>query len=361
MRSESLFRAIRGFTTALLILAAALAAFGQNAPAPPAAAPTSLLVPAPPPSIPAPASDRPVVPAAIQPLLAFHDSEIKFSLPDLMDVLRDRRHEGWVLAAYPDPRTGRPLIGAGFSLDLPDRPHPQTDPLNPHPFLEPSSAELWQAAGLDPARLRQILDDFQANAALWRAVRRHRRRIPALPSEITDQDAEALLRISVIQSVENARAYCRNFDQLTGPQQMAVTQLVYQMGVNLGEFGQFLSLINDGPLAGPAPAAVVPASASLDTADEPSTFDIRYWNDVQDTLIHSQWARLYRARAIAVIAMLDPRYAVDPAASEHRVAQVLRPVRHRHRRRPALRTASYHRRSGRTLAHRSSRTRRRKA
>jgi hypothetical protein len=59
-------------------------------------------------------------------------------------------------AAYPDLKTGHPLIGAGFNLDLPAREHPQRDPFNPHPFLEPSSAELWQAAGLDPERLRTI-------------------------------------------------------------------------------------------------------------------------------------------------------------------------------------------------------------
>ena len=65
----------------------------------------------------------------------FHLSNLKFELSTLMDTLRDRRHEGWVLAAYPDPKTSKPLIGAGFSLDLPEREHPQTDPINPHPFL----------------------------------------------------------------------------------------------------------------------------------------------------------------------------------------------------------------------------------
>ena len=45
-------------------------------------------------------------PASVQPLLGFRDSEVKFSLADLMSLLRDHRHEGWVLAAYPDPNTG---------------------------------------------------------------------------------------------------------------------------------------------------------------------------------------------------------------------------------------------------------------
>jgi hypothetical protein len=79
---------------------------------------------------------------AVEQLRSFTEGDVKFDLRDLMELLRDRRHEGWVLAAYPDPKTGHPLIGAGFSLDLPAREHPQRDPLNPHPFIEPSSVEL---------------------------------------------------------------------------------------------------------------------------------------------------------------------------------------------------------------------------
>src|SRR5581483_4403167 len=52
----------------------------------------------------------------LDPLVNFKSSDIKFNLQSLMDTLRDNRHEGWVLAAYPDPKTSRPLIGAGFSL-----------------------------------------------------------------------------------------------------------------------------------------------------------------------------------------------------------------------------------------------------
>ena len=85
-----------------------------------------------------------------QALLDFKDSDIKFKLRNLMDILRDHQHEGWVLAAYPDPNTRRPLIGAGFSLDVQATEHPQRDPLNPHPFASASPAELWQAAGLAP-------------------------------------------------------------------------------------------------------------------------------------------------------------------------------------------------------------------
>ena len=104
-------------------------------------------------------------------LLDFKDSDIKFNLQSLMEILRDHKHEGWVLAAYPDPNTNRPLIGAGFSLDVEATPHPQRDPLNPHPFVEPSSAELWQAAGLPPDRLQQILADFERDQARCRRKR----------------------------------------------------------------------------------------------------------------------------------------------------------------------------------------------
>src|SRR5690348_13319737 len=45
---------------------------------------------------------------SIQPLLDFKESDIKFSLQAMMNTLRDNRHEGWVLAAYPDPKTSRP-------------------------------------------------------------------------------------------------------------------------------------------------------------------------------------------------------------------------------------------------------------
>lgn len=277
-------------------------------------------------------SDAPAIPVptmaitpAVQLLEEFRPSDVKFSLDDLMDVLRDRRHEGWVLAAYPDPKTAGPLIGAGFSLDLPAREHPQTDPLNPHPFLEPSSAELWQAAGLDGAQLQQILSDFHQRLETT-GTKQFRRQIRTLSPQITEGQAILLLRIAAVQAIYNARAYCRNFDQLTASQQMAMSQLVYQMGVNLAEFNQFLGLVNDDSLAGPAPHPTAAANA-------------QYWGTVQQSLIHSQWARLYRVRAISVIAMLDPRYENNPRMAERRVGATLRPaVSHRRRGRAAAST-----------------------
>lgn len=314
--------------------------------APSSAAPPGVLIAAP--------SAAAVHPdAALQALLNFHDSEIRFHIPELMDILRDRRHEGWVLTAYPDPKTSRPLIGAGFSLDLPERPHPQPDPLNPHAFLEPSSADLWQAAGLDPQRLQRILDEYHARVDAW-GVRGFRRHMVSLDPDITDADADSLLRIAIIQAVENARAYCRNFDSLTASQQMALTQLVYQMGVNLAEFDHFLALINNEPdpsltaatadaaSVGTALAAIANAPAEAVAPALPDT-DAGRWNAIQVSLEQSQWAHLYRTRAVAVIAMLDPRYAESPSLAEHRIAATLHPaVRHRRRSRsaPGLRVAS---------------------
>ncbi|QNI32447.1 hypothetical protein H7849_26350 [Alloacidobacterium dinghuense] len=253
-------------------------------------------------------------------LLDFKDSDIKFSLQTLMDTLRDTRHEGWVLAAYPDPKTSRPLIGAGFGLDVPATEHPQLDPLNPHPFIEPSSAQLWQAAGLDSDQLQTILDRFNRDLNAWKKKKYRRKiRMHTLTPELTNVEATRLLRISSIQAVQNARAYCRDFDQLTGPQQMALSQLVFQMGVNLEEFVQFLSAIND---------------STLQTAEPPATIapEDAHWKTVQRTLIESQWAHQYTSRATSVIAMFDPEYLDDPPAAERRVAAELPPPVRHHRR-----------------------------
>ncbi|HTV64982.1 MAG TPA: hypothetical protein VMD98_05220 [Bryocella sp.] len=296
--------------------------------------------------------------SSLQPLLDFKDSDVKFNLQTLMNTLRDNRHEGWVLAAYPDPKTSRPLIGAGFSLDLPAREHPQTDPLNPNQFLEPSSAQLWQAAGLEPARLETMLEQYDRELAAWKKNRFRRKiRTHQLFPEIEEEDAMKLLRVSAIQAIYNARAYCRNFDQLTGPQQMALTQLVFQMGVNLEEFTQFLFAINHPGSPGvvqtsesPAPTetgftvTTQPASAtagfSAPLTPPTPVGDLGYWKSVQETLIHSDWARRYSTRSISVIAMLDPNYELAPWEAEAKVRAEVHPLRRRHRRAATVRRAS---------------------
>jgi hypothetical protein len=238
-----------------------------------------------------------------------------------MNTLRDNRHEGWVLAAYPDPKTSRPLIGAGFSLDVMATEHIQRDPLNPHPFLEPSAAQLWQAAGFDSARLQSILDQYDRDLKKWKK-KNFRRKIKthALPPQLTDEEAMRLLRISTIQAVHNARAYCRDFDQLTASQQMALSQLVFQMGVNLEEFVQFLSALNGDP--------------SYHGAAQPEggiQGESEHWKTVQLTLIQSQWAKRYTTRAVAVIAMFNPDYYEDPREAEREVQAKLRPPAKHHR------------------------------
>jgi hypothetical protein len=251
-----------------------------------------------------------------QPLFDFRESDVKFNLTTLMNTLRDSRHEGWVLAAYPDPKTSRPLIGAGFSLDVAATEHVQRDPLNPYPFIEPSSAQLWQAAGLDGGRLQAILDQYDRDLKKWKK-RNYRRKIRThqLTPEITAEEAMSLLHISAIQAIDNAKAYCRNFDQLTASQQMALSQLVYQMGVNLEEFVEFLSAMNDGSRDATQP------QGSMESEEE-------HWKSVQSTLIQSQWAKRYSNRAATVIAMFDPDYAQDPKGAERQVEAKLRPPAH---------------------------------
>ncbi len=264
-------------------------------------------------------STPPEVSPPLQPLLDFKDSDVKFNLASLMNTLRDSRHEGWVFAANPDPKTSRPLIGAGFSLDVAATEHVQHDALNPYPFLEPSSAQLWQAAGFGSARLQSILDQYDRDLKKWKK-KNYRRKIKThqLPPQLTDEEAMRLLRISTIQAIHNARAYCRDFDQLTASQQMALSQLVYQMGVNLEEFVQFLSALNDGLNDAAQP------QGSIEDGSE-------HWKTVQLALIQSQWARRYSTRAVAVIAMFAPDYSQDPRLAEREVQAKLHPPAAHHR------------------------------
>jgi len=350
--------------TAIVLIAAAISAAAQSpstgSPEPQVQLQPQVQLPPADPVVAGPESkpELAAVAPAVQQLLDFKDSDVKFDLQDLMDILRDRRHEGWVLAAYPDPKTSRPLIGAGFTLDLPEREHLQRDTLNPHQFIEPSSAELWQAAGLDADRLQSILDQYNQNLAAWKA-KKFRKKIGTLTPQITDEDATQLLRVAAIQAVYNAKAYCRNFDMYSASQQMALSQLVYQMGVNLEEFGQFLNLINSDASALPQLSNTSSASNSA-TAVSAANPEAEYWKAVQRSLIQSQWARLYRVRAVAVIAMLDPQYSDAPPVAERRVGATLHPaVLHRRRDRgtPSLRIASHGGRTARASRKRKSRTR----
>lgn len=258
----------------------------------------------------------PRVSSAPQALFDFQDSDIKFTLQCLMSVLRDSKHEGWVLAAYPDPKTSRPLIGAGFGLDVAATEHVQRDPLNPHPFLEPSTAQLWQAAGLDIGQLQSILDQFDRELRAWKKKKfRKKIKTHALSPQLTQEQALQLLRISAIQAIHNARAYCHEFDQLTASQQMALSQMVFQMGTNLEEFVQFLAALNRDP-------------SYLSSAQPEGTTETEaeHWEAVQHTLIDSDWARRYTNRAVTVIAMFNPEYANDPIEAQRQVRAAIHPL-----------------------------------
>jgi len=249
-------------------------------------------------------------------LLKFKDSDIKFHLERLMNILRDKKHEGWVLTAYPDPTTALPVIGAGFSLSVRETHHVQSNPLNPNAFIEPSSAQLWQAAGLDPRQLEEILDRYDRRFKLWnRKQFSHKILNRELSPDLTNEQAMRLLRISTLQAIHNARAYCLDFNRLTASQQMALSQLVFQMGVNLEEFADFLGAINirlGGDHSSATGGNIV--AGSLD------------WRTVQHALISSEWAHLYTNRAIMVIAMFDPTYDHAPVAAERLVRARLHPV-----------------------------------
>jgi hypothetical protein len=249
-------------------------------------------------------------------LLKFKDSDIKFRLEHLMNILRDKKHEGWVLTAYPDPTTALPVIGAGFSLSVHETRHAQDNPLNPNAFLEPSSAQLWQAAGLDPRQLQEILDRYDHRLQLWHHEQFYKKVLNReLSPDLTNEQAVRLLRISTLQAIHNARAYCLDFNRLTASQQMALSQLVFQMGVNLEEFVDFLSAIN-----------VRSGDDHSSTAARNSTAGGLDWRTVQDALVSSEWAHLYTNRAIPVIAMFDPTYDHAPVAAEHQIRGRLQPV-----------------------------------
>jgi hypothetical protein len=269
---------------------------------------------------PSPTVVAPEVPCAPEPMFDVADSNTKFRPQSLMTTLRDPTHESWVLAAYPDPKTGRPLIGAGFSLDVQATDHPQLDPLNPHTFLEPSSAQLWEAAGLDSVKLQTILDQYERELKAWKK-KSFRKKIKThqLSPQLTDADATKLLQVSVAQAVHNARAYCREFDQLTASQQMALSELVYQMGVTLEEFIQFLGTLNDLNYRDLVPAGESPEA------------EAEHWKAVQNTLVDSDWARRYSTRAVTVIAMFDPQYEADPAKAERVVRAEVHPLVVHHR------------------------------
>jgi len=167
-----------------------------------------------------------------------------------------------------------------------------------------------------------------------------------LTPQLTEEEATRLLRISAIQAVYNAKGYCRCFGRLTGPQQMALTQLVFQMGTNLEAFVEFLGAVNDED-----------GFRELPLLDGYMETDTEHWRTVQSMLIDSQWARRYTVRAATVIAMFDPDYNHEPVAAEQRVEAILRPPvedRPKPRSSATLRVASYSKHSAKSHNRKSS-------
>jgi len=196
----------------------------------------------------------------------------------------------------------------------------QRNPLNPNAFIEPSSAELWQEAGLDLEELNVILDQYYQRQTLWgKATFRQKIRAHELPPDISEEEAMRLLRISTLQAIHNARAYCVDFDEMNASQQMALSQLVFQMGVNLEEFVAFLSVING-------------FAGESHTGQNASVVRNSNWKAVQGTLVHSDWARRYAIRAISVIAMFDPNYDRGPNRAEDQVRVWIHPPPSHHHR-----------------------------
>jgi len=122
---------------------------------------------------------------------------------------------------------------------------PTARPAQSHAFIEPSSAQLWQAAGLDPEKLQTILEQYDRDLDAWkkknfrRKIRTHELSPSSLPKRPPSYFA------SLPYKLLQRPGLLRMFDQLTASQQMALSQLVFQMGVNLEEFTQFLSVVND--------------------------------------------------------------------------------------------------------------------
>ena len=77
---------------------------------------------------------------------------------------------------------------------------------------------------IDLQQLQAILERFDRDLKAW-DTKTFRKKIKAheLLPEVTDDEATRLLRISALQAIHNAKAYCVDFDRLTASQQMALS------------------------------------------------------------------------------------------------------------------------------------------
>lgn len=277
-------------------------------------------------------------------LFPFKDSDVKFRMEDMMGILRDANHENWRVTAYPDRTNPNiALIGAGFNLSVAkDVEYKPGDPQDPYQYndrvrRDPSSLALWEAAGLSDEKLKKTFENFA----------RHKKRygknnqtafalFDRVSPDLTDEEATRLLYVSARQGVYNAMAYAKDFDHMTGPQQMGMSQLVYQMGTHLppwmdekGDqhtgFQNFLDTINDTSYRQPQAGGAAPDAKAVAQAES------EHWKTVQQHLIDSQWFKRYRERAVEVVAQFDPKYdPYKPQIAEGQVTSLAEKMQKEH-------------------------------
>lgn len=288
--------------------AASAPATAASAPAEAASAPASAA------SAPAEAASAPV---NAEPLFADVDKQIKFKVEELAEHLRSKKHEDWRLVAYTDPahKPEAPIydIGAGFNMSIPtDKKRGEEGDLYKfHSIrLEPSSRSLWRAAGLSEEkfdatvarvqeRIKLFGHDYRKNFPQFKALNED----PA-HHDISEAEAENLLKISIRHAAHNAMAYAKDFPSMTKYQQMGMTAIVYQIGSNLEQFEKTLTAMNNNDKLDRLKASGAPAK---EIAREEKT----HWQNVAKLFSQSDWARKHKARAARVLAWLDPEYGQE--------------------------------------------------
>jgi GH24 family phage-related lysozyme (muramidase) len=240
----------------------------------------------------------------------FKHSAIKFRLESLMAGLSEK--EGWMSIAYPDSSAkGIPTIGMGFNLSIEGRPRDDADPYQNGgwPRKDPSAQELWKIAGLPEEKLKDVMANFEERNKRWHGRQAAFKFLDHFEHDITRHEAHKLLYVSARQAVYNAMAYAKDFPDMNGAQQMAMAQIVYQMGTKLEGFKDFLGEINN-----------------TSYHQQPELAEA-HWRAVQSELIKSDWYRNHTTRATKVIAMFDPQYRADAKKAQKNVEELAQSIK----------------------------------
>lgn len=256
------------------------------------------------------------------PLFSDIDQHIKFKVEELAKHLRSKKHEDWRLVAYTDPahKPEAPIydIGAGFNLSIPtDRVRGEEgDRYQFHrKRIEPSSRRLWESAGLNPdkfdaviqrvqERVKQFGHDYRKNFPLFKELHEDPRH-----HDISEEEAEKLLMISIRHAAHNAMAYAKDFPSMTKHQQMAMTAMVYQIGANLEQFEKTLAAMNDTTKLDQLKASNAPQREIMRA-------ERAHWQNVATLFSQSDWARKHKSRAARVLDWLDPQYGESKSFTE---------------------------------------------